>query len=63
MTIRQITVLGALILSIAVILGMNYFEKEILTVMMPLVMVAVMGAGWLTADVIKIKRQRENENS
>lgn len=45
MTIRQITVLGALILSIAVILGMNYFEKDILTVMMPLAMVAVMGAG------------------
>lgn len=63
MTIRQITVLGALILSIAVILGMNYFEKDILTVMMPLAMVAVMGAGWLTADVIKNKRRRENENS
>ncbi|SDW09857.1 hypothetical protein SAMN05421781_0438 [Marinococcus luteus] len=63
MTIRQITVLSALIISIAVLLCMAYFETEILAVMIPLAIVAVIGAGSLTADVIKNKRQGEKENS
>lgn len=60
MSIRQITVLSILIISIAVIFGLNYVEKELPTVMILLAVVAVMGSGWLTADVIKNKRMQKN---
>ena len=60
MSIRQIMILSALIISIAGIFGMNYFEKEVLPVMILLAVVAVIGAGSLTADVIKMRRLRKN---
>lgn len=60
MTIRQIIVLSTLIISIAGIFGMNYFEKEMLPVMITLAIVSVIGAGSLTADVIKTRRLRKN---
>ncbi|MDZ5782002.1 hypothetical protein [Marinococcus luteus] len=60
MNVRQIILLASLIISITVIMGMNYFEKENLFTMIPLAMVAVIGSGWLTADVIKNKRLQKN---
>ncbi|WP_022794838.1 hypothetical protein [Marinococcus halotolerans] len=56
MDIRQIMVLSALIISIAGIFGMNYFEKEMLPLIIPLSIVVIIGAGSLTADVIKTRR-------